>query len=310
MGLILIRICGFVLMVVGFFLILNLTPGQIAQEVVDMATAKYTLRDRARLEQGKKKRHRLAEYILRARDALAATGRVGMFALCCTGAIVLMVLGIVVAMLLSNWFLLPVFALAGVMIPFAYADAQVTLYYKRIAEDLETALSLITSSYRRTQDIIAAVEEVTNFMRPPIKTIFEDFVTEATVINSDIRACITKLSGKVDNYIFHEWCAALIACQDDFGNSDTLPPIITKLRDVRIVNNEHETQIQECRFEYWSMVALLIGNIPLLYLLNRDWFNYLMTSIPGKIVLALVGTAILVTAILMRRYTKPIEYKR
>lgn len=57
------------------------------------------------------------------------------------------------------------------------------------------------------------------------------------------------------------------------------------------------------------MVALVVGNIPLLYILNKSWYSTLMDTIPGKLVLALSGVIILVTAMMMMKYTKPIEYK-
>jgi len=55
---------------------------------------------------------------------------------------------------------------------------------------------------------------------------------------------------------------------------------------------------------------MVVGNIPLLYMLNKDWFYTLLNTLPGKIVSALCGVVILITAILMTRYTKPIEYRR
>ena len=58
------------------------------------------------------------------------------------------------------------------------------------------------------------------------------------------------------------------------------------------------------------MVVLLICNIPLIYVLNKDWFDTLIFSIPGKIVLALSGLVVVVTAVLMMRFTRPVEYKR
>ena len=66
----------------------------------------------------------------------------------------------------------------------------------------------------------------------------------------------------------------------------------------------------EVRREYWTMVFLVIGNIPLLYLLNKDWFHSLIDTIPGKIVLAVCGIVIIITALLMLKYTKPVEYKK
>ncbi len=58
------------------------------------------------------------------------------------------------------------------------------------------------------------------------------------------------------------------------------------------------------------MVVLVVCNIPLMYALNKDWFDTLIFSIPGKIVLSLCGLVIVVTAVLMMRFTRPVEYKR
>lgn len=71
-----------------------------------------------------------------------------------------------------------------------------------------------------------------------------------------------------------------------------------------------KTMLYEPRKEYWTMVALVIGNVPLLYLLNTDWFITLTQTLPGKIVMAVCGVAILVTAFFMLRFTRPIQYKR
>jgi len=87
-------------------------------------------------------------------------------------------------------------------------------------------------------------------------------------------------------------------------------PVVNKLTDVRLVNSELKTLMMEPRKEYWSMAALVAGNVPLLYLINKDWFHTMMTTLPGKIVLALSAAAILVTAMLMFKYTKPVEYKK
>ena len=44
--------------------------------------------------------------------------------------------------------------------------------------------------------------------------------------------------------------------------------------------------------------------------LNYDWFLALLFSIPGKVVLGICGVVILITAIFMKKYTRPVEYKR
>jgi len=87
-------------------------------------------------------------------------------------------------------------------------------------------------------------------------------------------------------------------------------PIVAKLTDVRIVNNEIKGMLSAARTEYWMMAAMVVGNIPLLYFLNKDWYAALMYTTFGKIVLAICGLAIVITAVLMFKYTKQVEYKK
>ena len=175
---------------------------------------------------------------------------------------------------------------------------------------METAMSIVTTSYIRTEDIVGSVKENLAYLKPPIKEIFTGFVGDATMISSDTKASLRNLRDRVDNDIFAEWCDTLISCQDDRTLKDTLLPIVSKLTDVRIVNNELKTVLDAAKNEYLTMVLLVVGNIPLIYALNKEWFNSLMFTIPGKIVLAVCGMTILVTAGFMMKFTKPIEYRR
>ena len=68
--------------------------------------------------------------------------------------------------------------------------------------------------------------------------------------------------------------------------------------------------LSEARREYFMMVCMVLANIPLLYCLNKDWYDALMNTVFGKVVLAICGVVIIVTAICMNKLTKPIEYKR
>ena len=128
--------------------------------------------------------------------------------------------------------------------------------------------------------------------------------------SADIKQSIRHLKEKVSNSIFGEWCDTLIACQDDRTLKDTLMPIVSKLTDVRIVNNEIKGMLVAARTEYFMMAAMVVGNIPLLYFLNKDWYAALMDTTLGKIVLAVCGLAIIVTAMMMFRFTKQVEYRK
>lgn len=303
-------IIAFILAAVGIVLALGITPESVTNDFMKLVSPKQTLRDKALIAKGKKKSRRLTKEILHIRDALDATGKGKQFTIACSASIVLLVLGCVLAVLIDNYFLIPVFAAAFAMLPFFFARSTITAYDKHIKEELETALSIITTSYIRSDDIVGAVNENIAYLKPPIREIFQSFIGDATMISSDLKEALRTLREKIDNDIFREWCDTLIACQDDRTLKDTLLPIVAKLTDVRIVNNDLKTMLGEVRREYWTMVFLVIGNIPLLYLLNKDWFHSLIDTIPGKIVLAVCGIVIIITALLMLKYTKPVEYRK
>ena len=300
----------FLLLAVGAVLLLKLTPERITGDLMRFVSPKQTLRDKVLTRKGKKKSRKITVELRRIKDALEQTGKGNQFAVACAASLLLMIVGCVIAIMIDNPFLVPVFAIAFAMIPFIYAKRTVAYYDNHVKEELETALSIITTSYVRTDDIVSAVKENIQYLKPPVKDIFAGFVAETMMISSDVKQSIRHLKEKVNNSIFAEWCETLIACQDDRTLKDTLMPIVTKLTDVRIVNNEIKGMLSSARVEYYMMTGMVVGNIPLLYFLNKDWFNALMFTTLGKLVLAICGLVIIVTAVLMLRFTKQIEYRK
>ncbi len=300
----------FLLLAVGAVLLLKLTPERITGDLMRFVSPKQTLRDKVLTRKGKKKSRKITVELRRIKDALEQTGKGNQFAVACAASLLLMIVGCVIAIMIDNPFLVPVFAIAFAMIPFIYAKRTVAYYDNHVKEELETALSIITTSYVRTDDIVSAVKENIQYLKPPVKDIFAGFVAENMMISSDVKQSIRHLKEKVNNSIVAEWCETLVACQDDRTLKDTLMPIVTKLTDVRIVNNEIKGMLSSARIEYYMMAGMVVGNIPLLYFLNKDWFNALMFTTLGKLVLAICGLVIIVTAVLMLRFTKQIEYRK
>ena len=303
-------IISFILLVVATIALLKLTPEQINKDINELFNKQQTLKDQALMARGKKRKNRLILELERIRRALQETGKEKQFSLACTAALLLMVAGCIVAIAIDNMFLIPVLAIAFALIPFAYLTKAIAIYETQVRQELETALSIITTSYIRSDNLVSAVQENLSYLKPPIKGIFEEFIAEATIISPDIRGAIHNLKDKVKNSIYEEWCDTLIACQNDRTLKDTLMPVVSKLTDVRLVNNSLKTMLAETRREYWMMVLMVVGNIPLLYCLNRGWYDALMNTVFGKIVLAISGVVIIITAIRMNKITKPIEYKR
>lgn len=307
---IVLYLIGFLLLSAGIVLVLRITPESVTDDVMKLVSPEQTLRTKSRIAKGKKRSRKLTREILHIKEALEVTGKGKTFTVACAASVVLLVAGCIFAVLIDNYFLIPVFAFAFAMLPFLFAKNTISAYDRHIREEMETALSIITTSYIRSDDIVGAVSENINYLKPPIRELFQGFVGDAMMISSDLKEALRNLKEKVDNDVYREWCDALISCQDDRTLKDTLLPIVGKLTDVRIVNNDLKTMLGEVRREYWMMALLVVGNVPLLYFLNKDWYHALMDTIPGKITLAVCAMVILVTALLMLKFTKPIEYKR
>ncbi len=299
-----------VLLIIAIAIFFGLTPEQVTDDLMKLITPNDTMRDRARNIRGGKKRHGLYRVLVNIKGALAATGKSKQFTIVICASVLLFAAGVILSILINNLFLMPVLAVTFALIPFFYITNTLSFYEKQTREELETSLSIITTSYERCDDIVLAVRENIRYIKPPLREIFMAFEGEATAVSSNIKRALLSLREKVDNDIFKELVDTLILCQDDRTLKDTLQPVVQKLADVRIVNSELSTMMAAARNEYWMMAALVVGNIPLLYLLNKDWFHTLVYSTPGKAVCGLCGLVILVTAMFMKKFTKPIEYKR
>lgn len=305
-----IPIISSVFIVIALALLFNLTPERVTDDLIRLISPNDTLREESRAVRGNRKRHRLYYALVGLKTELSATGKGKRFAFVCFASITLFAVGCAASAFMGNMFLLPALSAAFALLPFVYVRRTLAYYDRQTKEELETTMSIITTAYIRSDDILLAVKENLQYIKPPLCEIFKAFEGDASAVSSNVKRALLNLREKIDNEIFREWADALILCQDDRTLKDTLLPIVSKLTDVRIVNSELKTMLASARNEYWFMVALVLGNIPLLYVLNRDWFATLMYTAAGKAVLGICGAVILITALLMFRFTKPIEYKR
>ena len=244
-----------------------------------------------------KKAPYLKREILEVQGILEATGREKQFPALCTVAFMLFAFGAAVAIMMRNPYMVPVLACGFLLIPFWYIK-------------LETALSIITTSYLRNEDILTAVEESVPYLNPPVQTIFQEFASRIRLIDPDVENALKELKTKIHNDTFEEWCDALQECQIDRSLKTILTPIVAKLSDMRLINADLEYMVYEPRKEFITMVVLVVANIPLLYFLNKDWYETLMTSMVGQILLSITVAVIFFSAARVIKLTKPIEYRR
>ena len=271
---------------------------------------KRTIQDRIRFVTGKKKEKGMRKLIQETRAELEITKQTDKFPMLCMLSVLLSMSGVLIAFYIGNTFLAPVFLVGFGVLPFWYIKFSSIRLKKQINLELETALSVITTSYMRSESIITAIEENINYVNPPIYDVFRCFLLQTNLINSNVTLALEDMKNYIDNEVFREWVEAMIMCQSDKDLKSTLNPIVSKLSDIRVVTGELDYLLYEPLKEFITMAVLVVANIPLIYFLNGEWFQALVGSLAGQFVLAVSFVAIFVSLGAVIRLTKPVDYKR
>lgn len=298
-------------MITGFFILLSLSPMEFTDSVFkNILNKPRSIKEEINEITKRKKVSYFRREVIEVQSILKLTGRDGWFPMICAVSLFLFAIGSGIAIVLGNFFSVPVLGIGFMLLPFWYVRLTQTHFKRDIAAELETVLSIITTAYLRNEDIVTAVEENIDYLNPPVLSVFKGFIYRIKMINPDIAAGLEDMKVQLENAVFREWCDALIACQIDRNLKTTLTPIVSKLSDMRVVNGELENMVFEPRKEFISMQLLVVGNIPLLYFLNKDWYNALMHTPLGQIILAICFAAIFISAAFVIKLTQPIEYRR
>lgn len=302
-----LRILAFIALVVGVFKLLGLRFGELFENFINKPQSIKT--QIAEVTNRKKKRF-IIRHIEEVSEIMRLTGREDKIPVLFIACGAFAMAGTIIASLLNNVFMIPILGLGMMALPIWYVKLTASHFRKDVSEELETALSIISTAYIRNEDIVTAVEENISYLNPPIQNIFTDFLVQLKLIDSDVIKAIENLKTKVENDVFKEWCDALIQCQYDRNLKSTLTPIVTKLSDIRVVNMELELTLAEPRKEFIIMAILVIANIPLMYFLNKDWYAVLMYSTIGKLILAIDIAAVFICGAFVVKLTRPIEFRR
>lgn len=225
-------------------------------------------------------------------------------------SMILFIIGLVMAAALDNVFLIPVLAVSFSLLPFLYVLYSANKYRKELVEVLETALSTVTNSYIRSENLLQAIKENLYYMNSPAKEVFSRFVYRVEFIDPDIVGALEDMKSEIDNSIFQEWVEAMILCQNDRNLKTTLHPIVTKISKVKDVTTALELELYKPIRSYITMVAFLGGVLVAICFMNSDWAHYLLDTNLGKLALAITALVTIVTLARVIQLIRPIEYKR
>lgn len=294
----------------GIIILLGLTPEVVTEDIMRLLNRDRTLRYQIRSTQGRIKKSRLQQGINNLKNALQSTHSEAKFSVLITISAVGICVGCLLAGLFNNLLLVPLISGVCLLIPYVYVSMMISGYTKRVNDELETALSIITTNYTANNDIIYAVEQSIDYINPPVQYAFKKFLGQTKMINSNVKLAIEQLKEEINNQVFWDWCDSLIKCQDNSTFKMTLQPIAANLSNLRIVNAELKNMLMNPRREFLMMVGLVIANYPLLFFLNAEWFSVLTTTLVGQIVNCIVAITIIITTALTYKYTQPLQITR
>jgi K+-transporting ATPase A subunit len=216
--------------------------------------------------------------------------------------------GVAAALIIGNFFLIPVLGVSFFLLPFAYVFFLENGFRRKVAGELEVTLSVITNAYLRSNDIVRAVKETLPNIKKPIYTVFARFVASCEIAGASPADALYEMKGQMDNRIFDEWVMQAMLCQRNYEMIPMLLPIVEKLSNERQVQADLKTIMYDPVKEFVMMAVLCVSIIPLLFLIKRDWFNIFVFSTPGRVMMALDMLTILVGVYKCIRITRPVEY--
>lgn len=182
--------------------------------------------------------------------------------------------------------------------------------------EIQNAMSIITNAYLSSNDVISAFETYTmnrqKFMTGEERkfqrvTPFEEFVTQCTYINPNVDAALEELAAKVSNKYFNEWVKNLRMCIQDSTMKFSLKPVINQMADEKIMQIESDSAMRKTWQNYFVMLILMFSVILVFRIANREWYDILVGTTTGKIIIVGMLIAAVISALLVIRINKPIS---
>lgn len=317
-----IKIIVSILLVIGCFLLLNLqnllTKNNLkllkryaGQKVLHIKNNKHlSLKKQIDLLKENKKSNFFVKNFAEARDILNKSKQESKIKSVKKQCIIWGIVGFVIALICKNIFLIPTLAIGLALIPLWIVKLTESYLKKTLNDELEVALSSITISYVRNKNLVQAVEENLVNINAPVKQVFLTFYNENKIINSNIIQGIRKMKMSLDSHLFHEWCDAMIQCQNDSFLNVTLYPIVNKFSELKIIQTELDTLMIAPFRDYIVLAIIVLLTIPLLYLLNPIWYHAIVGTVAGKLILSITSIVIFYGINKSINLSKPIEYRR
>jgi hypothetical protein len=294
---------------VGLFLLFELNPTHFFKSVC-VRRRKESLRTRLLAAQGLKRQGFLEKQFAKTDEVLRITGRKAKIPFYRRLSVLLAVLGAAVGILTLNPSLALVLMFAGLLIPQFIVQMSAARFHKESREELFTALSLVTSSYERTGNLMWAVEENVAHIHPPVDAVFSEFLRQCSVVDPSVSRALIHVRGMMDNDIWREWCDAMQLCIQNPAQKNILRAIVEKSGRQNRVQNELDSLLPRPVQQMLLVMGMALINIPIVCYMFSDFATILFRTLQGKCGLAVMAAAVLFAVYKAIHAARPVEYRK
>lgn len=254
-------------------------------------------------------RENFAQRILReTRNIYKKTGRSKAYQSLAARAMLSALFGLIVALSMKSYTLLLILPVGFYFLPMWLSKFSLYRYEVFLNDELETSLSIVTTSYRRSENLVTAISENLSHMQQPVRGVFENFVNTVLYIDPNIETQIEVMKKSLDNSIFKQWCAALVLCQKNHNQIVNLAPIVQKFSALKAQQQANKNRMMIPLRNAVIMMLFPLGLVPILYFFRNDWYKNLVDTPLGQLSLAVTAVALFVTVNKAINLSKPVEY--
>ena len=165
---------------------------------------------------------------------------------------------------------------------------------RELAENLESAMRIVTHEYLSTLDIQKAVEnsvDVIEHDKP-----FREFLVDCKLVSANVERNLRRLETKENNVFFSRWIDQLILTQSDRAQIVNLMPILDDMNDAKTAQRLNESKIAAAWRDYFTLLFIILLAPLLIRFVQHEWYYYLVHTLIGKILsVALLGTLVWAT---------------
>lgn len=191
-----------------------------------------------------------------------------------------------------------------IIIPHAFLVLKGNRDTRERAENLESAMRIITHEYISTLDIQRAVEnsiDVLEHDKP-----FREFLVDCKVVSSNVERNLRRLESKERNTYFSRWIDQLILVQTDRNQIVNLMPIIDDMNDAKTAQRQNDTQVAGAWRDYFTLLFIILLSPLLIRLIQYEWYMYLITTFVGRVLVILMLACLVWATIRAMKINKPI----